>query len=653
MSQTNKRLFQDNFGTIVDPENLDYRYFLNYESKTDLLSLAKIAGLHNKQVNLAKEDLASFLSVEIPKVLSILVNKLNSKDRLACEIVVSAGGYMPIWEVNTRMKIESRMWKKPLDSLKEQPSRQDGLNNGKNINFQDISEDYEEEDDEDYYGIDNSSLLHSYDHGKEKTLLHLFGFTTPLSTGNPNIKKESKKEAQFYFLIPKEARACFKTRSSKVEIIPLNYDKNTDEPSALQAPQLADIIQVLLDDISLKPPKPTPKLGLVPKSIFLPIFKQHVAKSQAYKKIYGADYFDWKDFNEMFMAFAYDKRLVKRSSGREGNTERIEVISSNVSKILSSNRVLNETFLEWWAQGKNSRSPFLFKSKVFDFDPGIRRLKSDEIAARQLLYKQIKNEVKPGVWYFLSSLLDKCEIESGGKLFTNEYGLNVYGPNGILSDNEILNEFLSTMLVFPLCLLGILETNNPKKEMVTLGRWAHSSIFINTQSNSSGQVRSNSNNLIIVTSNFEVILQSQSPEGRALAFHLREFCNLQSKSDPTVDPVQIFRLTRTSVVRSFRTGNYTWQKITSLLTDAAYPSDIPENVKHELKVWGERYGEIDMRTIEILDCKDEFIAESLINDPIIRKQIVSKIGKVTIEIKPGSRSNILSRCDKLGYFIKT
>ncbi len=411
-------------------------------------------------------------------------------------------------------------------------------------------------------------------------------------------------------------------------------------------------IQALFDDISLKPPKPTPKLGLVPKIIFLPIFQQYVAKSQAYKKIYGADYFDWKDFNEMLMAFAYDKRLIKRSSAREGNAERIEVISSNVSKILSSNRVLNETFLEWWAQGKNGIAPFLFKSKVFDFDPGMRRLKSDEIAARQLLYKQIKNDMKPGIWYFLSSLLDKCEIESGGKLFTNEYGLNVSGPDGILSDNEILKEFLSMMIVFPLCLLGIIETNNSEKELVALGQWGHSPISINSQLNLSEQVRSNSNNLITVTSNFEVILQSQSPEGRALAFHLREFCNLQSKSDPNVDPVQIFKLTRTSLIRSFRTGNYTWQKITSLLTNAAYPSDIPENVKHELKVWGERYGEIQMRTIEILDCKDEIIAESLINDPIIRKQIVSKIGKTMIEIKPGSRSNILSRCDKLGFFIK-
>ena len=283
----------------------------------------------------------------------------------------------------------------------------------------------------------------------------------------------------------------------------------------------------------------------------------------------------------------------------------------------------------------------------------MRGLKSDEIAARQLLYKQIKNEMKPDIWYFLSSLLDKCEIESGGKLFTNEYGLNVSGPDGILSDNEILKEFLSTMIVFPLCLIGIIETNNPKKELVALGRWGHSSISTNAQLNHSEQVSTNNNNLIIVTPNFEVILQSQSPEGRALAFHLREFCNLQSKSDPNVDPVQIFKLTRTSLTRSFRTGNYTWQKITSILTNAAFPSDIPENVKHELRVWGERYGEIEMRTIEILDCKDELITESLMNDPDIRKHIVYKIGKTTIEIKPGSRSKILSRCDKLGYFIKT
>ncbi|HEY4549226.1 MAG TPA: hypothetical protein VIG98_02990 [Bacillus sp. (in: firmicutes)] len=648
MSQINKGLFQDDFGNLIDPKDLRYIYFLNYESKADLLSLARFANLHNKQANLTKEDLARFLSVEIPKVLPILVDKLNSKDRLACEIVVSADGYMPIWEVNTRIKIESRMWKKSLDSLNEIP-QQNGWNSGKNINFQDISE----EDEEDYYEVDNPFLMHSYDHGKEKSLLHIFGFTKPLSTDKSSIKKESKKERQIYFLIPKEARECFKTRSLKVNVIPLSYDKNVDEPCAIKTPQLMHLMQALFDDISLKHPKPTPKLGLAPKSIFLPLFKQHVAKSQAYKKIHNADYFDWKDFNEMLMSFAYDKRLIKRSSGREGNTDRIEVIPSNVSKILSSNRVLNETFLEWWVQGKSGITPFLFKSKIFDFDPGMRGLKSDEIAARQLLYKQIKNEMKPDIWYFLYSLLDKCEIESGGKLFTNEYGINVSGPDGILSDNEILKEFLSTMIVFPLCLLGIIETNNPKKELVALGRWGQPPISNIAQLNHSEHVSSNNNNLIIVTPNFEVILQSQSPEGRALAFHLREFCNLQSKSDPNVDPVQIFKLTRTSLARSFRTGNYTWQKITSLLTNAAFPSDIPENVKHELRVWGERYGEIEMRTIEILDCKDELIAESLMNDPNIRKQIVYKIGKTTIEIKPGSRSKILSRCDKLGYFIKT
>ena len=112
-------------------------------------------------------------------------------------------------------------------------------------------------------------------------------------------------------------------------------------------------------------------------------------------------------------------------------------------------------------------------------------------------------------------------------------------------------------------------------------------------------------------------------------------------------------MTKESVVRSFRTGNYTWQKIVSLLTDAAYPSDIPKNVKHELREWGERYGEITIKTIEVLDCKDEIIAEALLNDPVVKKQIITRVGKTTMEIKSGSRSKILSRCDKLGYLIKT
>ncbi len=640
-------MFQDIFGIIVDPGNLDYRYFLNDENKTELLSLARLAGLHNKQTNLTKEDLTNFLSIEIPKVLPILVNKLNSKNRLLCEIVVSAGGCMSVWEVNARMKIESRILRKSSNSLNKQLPQQNGWNNEKNIKLQDIDDDEDEDEDE-----DNLFLLPSYSHGVSKSLLPLFGFTKPLYSDNLGNKKESKK-SHSYFIIPKEAREYFDTRSLKLDVIQLNYDKNEDVPSAIQAPQLMQIMQALFDDISLKHPKPTPKLGLVPKNIFLPIFKQYVAKSEAYKKIDYSDYFNWNDFNELLVAFAYDKRLIKRSNSSEGNTERMEIISSNVSKILSSDKLLVETFLEWWSQGKNSISPFLFKSKVFDFDQGIRRLKSDEIVARQLLYKQIKNEMKPGIWYNLHSLIDKCEIESEGKLFTNEYGLNIFGPNGILIDDEILREFISTMVVFPLCLLGILETNNADKKLVMLGRWGHSSIDIDAKSNTLRPNRNTNNNLIMVTSNFEIILQSQSPEGRALIFHLREFCDLHSKSDLNSDPIQIFKLTKTSVIRSFRTENYTWQKIMSLLSNAAFPLDIPDNVKHELRIWGERYGEVKIRTIEVLDCKDELITAGLMNDPVIKKQIISKIGDTVIEIKPGTKSKILARCDKIGYFIKT
>jgi hypothetical protein len=84
-------IFKDDFDNIVDPEVLDYKYFLKDQTKTDLLSLAKLANL-SIESNLRKEDLISFLSVEIPKVLPTLVDKLDSKDRLKCEIIVSSGG---------------------------------------------------------------------------------------------------------------------------------------------------------------------------------------------------------------------------------------------------------------------------------------------------------------------------------------------------------------------------------------------------------------------------------------------------------------------------------------------------------------------------------------------------------------------------------
>jgi hypothetical protein len=671
MSQSNKKLLQEVSGKLVDPDKIDYRYLLDHENKSVLLSLAKITGIDNNKISAySKENLVNYLSIEIPKVLTNLVHQLNFKDRITCELVSSAGGYMPLWEVNPRTDIEHMKQKISEDSInKEQSEKNELTQNQKSVNFENVSRIVTREDtvwdrfdavwNYNYYYRDgryDSLLFQYYKHCKEDPSLRLFGFCRLLRPYDTNLNTNLRNQAsEPYFLIPKEARDYFKTRSTKLEIVPLHYDQNTKEPRSLQAPQLLDLMQSLLDNISLRPPKPTPKLGLLPKSTFLPIFEKHVSKSQAYKGIKGAKYyFDWKVFNETLTAFAYDKKLIKKTI-TEKNTERVEVIPQNVSKIMSNIRLLNEAFLQWWAQGKNNAAPFLFKSKIFEFNPGMRRLRSDEIKSRQILYEQIRNEIKPDTWYYTSTLLDKCEIESGARLFRNDFGFDVYGPQGLITDNEILREFISNMIIFPLCLLGIIETNNSKMELVSLGRWGKTPLSMDIQSDSLRQSRTSSSNngLITVTPNFEVILQTQSPEGRSLAFHLREFCNLQNKLDPNADPVQIFSLSKESVVRSLRTGNYTWQKIVSLLTDAAYPSDIPQNVKHEIRAWGERYGEITIKTIEVLDCKDEIIAETLLSDPVIKKQILARVGKTTIEIKSGSRSKILLRCDKLGYLIKT
>ena len=56
MSQTNGVIFKDDLDNTVDPETLNYRYFLKDQSKTDLLSLAKLADL-SIQSNIRKEDL--------------------------------------------------------------------------------------------------------------------------------------------------------------------------------------------------------------------------------------------------------------------------------------------------------------------------------------------------------------------------------------------------------------------------------------------------------------------------------------------------------------------------------------------------------------------------------------------------------------------
>jgi hypothetical protein len=652
-------IFKDYLNNIVDPEILDYKYFLKDKTKTYLLSLAKLANIGIGS-NLRKEDLTCFLSVEIPKVLPTLLEKFDSKDRLKCEIIVSAGGFMSAWELQARMKLESRLSKKLSEASMQDPEGHGKrlILRKKNYRLQYVDDDEEDDDDEEEDEDDEEEDEDVEDYyyqpfeKKKPPLLDVFVFRKPLLIDSNHIyKKGVNKDLEVYLLIPREARRYFKTRSLNVNLVALNdIAGEIARPSALEAPELLNLMQILLDDISSKRPKPTPKAGLIPKAIFLPIFTQLVASSQVYKELDDAEYFCWSDFDELLTGFIYDKKLVRRAVGRAGEAERLEVVSSKASEILSSSKILNEAFLDWWANEKNSNGQFLFKSKIFEFDSKMPQLKSDEIATRKLLQMQIKNEMKPDTWYFTHSILGKCTIESDGNLFKDRagYSVSAYGPRGVITNqDEVFEEFLSMMLVFPLCLLGIMQTNNSKKELMKLGRWARPPISVDTAINDRPDMKSA--NLVTVTSNFEVILKSRSPEARILALHLREFCDSLTKSDSS----DVFKLSRESVLRALRTGNYTWQTIISLLTRAAGSADnIPQNVKHELTDWGERYGEVEIRTVEVLKCRDEIIAESLINDPALRKLITSRIGNTTIEIKPGSRSKILSRCDKLGYLTK-
>jgi hypothetical protein len=646
-------IFKDDLGNTVDPEVLDYKYFLKDKTKIDLLSLTKLANLRLES-NLRKGDLMSFLSVEIPKVLPTLVDKLDSKDRLKCEIIVSSGGCMSAWELDTRMKLESRSSRMLTRASSMLDPGRDGerlTSRPKKYSLQCVDDDEEDEDLEYYDDSDyhNYSYYGSFEE-KRPPLAALFVFPIPLLSSNHS----KGEDRQVYLIIPIEARGYFKRRSLDIDLVASDeIAGEIGNTSALEAPELLNLIQTLLDNISSERPKPTPKAGLIPKAIFLPLFTQLVARSEVYKKLDEAEYFGWNDFDELLMGFMYDKKLVRRSIRRAGEAERLEVISSKASEILSSSKVLNEAFLDWWANKKNS-CQFLFKSKIFEFDSKMPQLKSDEIATRKLLHMRIKNEMKAGTWYFAHSILGKCIIESDGNLFKDRggYSISAYGPGGVITDqDELLEEFLSMMLVFPLCLLGILQTNNSNKELMMLGRWARPTISVDTVIHDTSDTKSA--NLVTITSNFEVILKSRSPEARILALHLREFCDSLTKSESDGAIIDVFKLSRESVLRALRTGNYTLQTIISLLARAAGSADnIPQNVKHELKDWGERYGEVEIRTAEVLKCRDEVIAESLINDPALKKHITSRIGNTTIEIKPGSRSKILSRCDKLGYLTK-
>lgn len=172
-------IFKDDLDNTVDPKTLNYRYFLKNQSKTDLFSLAKLADL-SIQSNIRKEDLMSFLSVEIPKVLPTLVDKLHNRDRLKCEIIVSAGGYMSAWEVLTRMKMESRLNRKSSVASSKRNQGQHGnrwISEEKVIHSR--GKDGEEDDENYYYDLEHAFPFHSYHnyyypYGQESLLYHLY-----------------------------------------------------------------------------------------------------------------------------------------------------------------------------------------------------------------------------------------------------------------------------------------------------------------------------------------------------------------------------------------------------------------------------------------------------------------------------------------------
>ncbi|MGI0092387.1 MAG: helicase-associated domain-containing protein, partial [Nitrososphaerales archaeon] len=569
--------------------------------------LAPVAGLVVPTEVRRKDDLVAFLSSKLPALLPRFVKKLTPDELLECEILAAAGGFMPKWELITRLKIENRK------KREQEPTHRDTEKKRKKYSYDD-EEEYDDDDDDYNFGY------------HRPTVLDLFVFHRHLES----VHREA--ESGTYLIMPKEARdQCFSYVQKSIldsRLSPLVSGVSEVDELFFESPELFDLVGSLLERISENGPKPTPKENLLPKSVMLPIFEQHVAKTAFYKTNDDAQLFGWNDLNETLMAFLYSSKLVK--TGGKGF---LEVNPIRAQEVMSSGRKgFAEQFLKWWASRKDNQTTII-KSRIYQFEGKPKGLRSDEVRTREILMNVLtrSNELEPGRVYSRMGLIDRCRLSGGMRLFDDPYG-NAWSPNGVVED--LFSEFLSMMILFPLCFLGVLEISKDSR-LVRLGKWvAASSSALNRGAIPSGAVT--------VTPNFEIIVQ---PEARTLGFQLREFCEKIDSPGPAL----LFRITKKKLLEALRKGDYNAEKIISIFGEVC---KLPDNVSHELRSWGERYGEVEVKTMEVIRCRDEATAETLLNDREARKYILGRIGETTLELRQGNKTKILSRCDQIGLFAR-
>jgi hypothetical protein len=526
---------------------------------------------------------------------------------------------MSSWEVHTRLQI-ARNKKKDEE---ERRVLEGGNANEKRRTDRSSSDEYEDDGEDD-----------GWSYGRKTTAYDLILFTAQL------YPLDGRAEAGVYLMMPVEARQHFQADKSllDVKLTPLVSGTPEIDQQFAEPTELFGLVHSLLDEITEKRPKPTPKEGLAPKSVILPVFERFVAQSEFYKKNDNAQCFRWEDINETILSFLCAVKLVRRG-------EVLEVVPQKASELLSSAKKLAEEFLRWWGSSDNTTS--VIKSKIYEFEVKIRGIKSDEAKARAILRRQITEVMEPGKIYSVRSIAEKCALEGGSRLFENEYGVNVWGPEGVIED--LFSSFLEMMMTYPLGVLGVLEISKNYR-LVRLGTWSRTlaipspvsrlAVVSDTDASEKGN---GATPPITVTPDFQVILL---PSARSLSFQLREFC--ESVRSP--GPALVFRLTKQSFLNSLRRGALTADKIMEFLSSNG--ASLPDNVIHELKAWEERYGEVEIATIEIIRCRDEATAEMLSNDSEAKKYVIRRIGKDVLEISPGSRTKLLSRCGRLGLLAK-
>jgi hypothetical protein len=135
------------------------------------------------------------------------------------------------------------------------------------------------------------------------------------------------------------------------------------------------------------------------------------------------------------------------------------------------------------------------------------------------------------------------------------------------------------------------------------------------------------------------------PAGGSLyhRFQVERFANGQGSEEGAY----LYRITQDSLVRLLREGI----KVKTVLgfLKQATADRLPANVAHTLQQWGQKYGQVSLRPVALLQVKDELILQELQTLPQTRPYLQEIISPVAATVTERDWPKLVQELRKLGY----